>query len=77
MKVPFVNLGLQFQNLRDEIISKFEELSTKGSYILNAEVQGFEKNFAEYCGTRYAVGVGNCSDALTFSLIALDIGKGA
>ena len=76
MKVPFVNLGLQFQNLRDEIISKFEELSTKGSYILNAEVQRFEKNFAEYCGTRYAVGVGNGSDALSFSLLALDIGKG-
>ena len=76
MKVPFVNLGLQFQDLRDEIISKFEELSTKGSYILNAEVQEFEKNFAEYCGTRYAVGVGNGSDALSFSLLALGVGKG-
>ena len=75
MKVPFVNLGLQFQNLRDEIISKFEELSINGSYILNAEVQEFEQNFAEYCGTRYAVGVGNGSDALSFSLIALGVGK--
>ena len=76
MKVPFVNLGLQFQNLHDEIISKFEELSIKGSYVLNAEVQEFEKNFAEYCGTSFAVGVGNGSDALTFSLLALGIGKG-
>ena len=76
MKVPFVDLGLQFQNLRDEIMCKFEELSIKGSYILNAEVQEFEKNFAEYCGTRYAIGVGNGSDALSFSLLALGIGKG-
>jgi len=76
MKVPFVNLGLQFHNLQDEILSKFEELSKKGSYILNEELLEFENNFAKYCGTRYAVGVGNGSDALTFSLLALDIGEG-
>ena len=71
MKVPFVNLGLQFQTLRDKIISKFEELSTKGSYILDAEVEKFENNFAEYCGTRFAIGVGNGSDALFFILFVL------
>lgn len=76
MKVPFVNLGLQFQNLQDEITEKFVELSSTGAYVLGTEVAAFEERFAEYCGTRYAVGVGNGSDALTFSLLALGIGKG-
>ena len=76
MKVPFVNLGLQYQNLREEIISKFDEISKKGEYVLGNELLNFEKEFADYCGTKYSVGVGNGSDALSFSLKALNISKG-
>ena len=36
----------------------------------------FEESIAEYCGVKYALGLGNGSDALTFSLLSLDIGKG-
>jgi len=76
MKVPFVNLGLQFKNVQDEITEKFIELSSNGTYVLGTEVAEFEEQFAEYCGTSYAVGVGNGSDALIFSLLALGIGSG-
>ncbi len=76
IKVKFVNLGLQFQNLKEEIISKFEELSSKGAYVLTDELKIFEENFASFCGTKYAIGVGNCTDALFLSLKALGIGEG-
>ncbi len=76
MKVPFVNLGLQYKGLREEILGEFDEISMRGAYVLNSELREFEENFAQYCGMRFAIGVGNGSDALFFSLIALDIGAG-
>jgi len=75
-RVKFVDLGKQYMKLRKEIIPKFDEISKKGAYILSEEVEEFEKNFAEYCGTRYAIGVGNGSDALYMSLLSLGIGHG-
>ena len=76
MHVPFVNLGLQYQRLKHEIINKFDEISSNGSYVLGDEVEKFEKNFSNYCQTSYAIGVGNGSDALFFSLLALGINEG-
>jgi len=71
MKVPFVNLGLQYQSLKEQILEKFDEISERGEYVLSSELREFEENFAKYCGTRFAAGVGNGGDALFFSLIAL------
>ena len=38
MKIPFVNLGKQYLNLKSEIVSKFDEISKKGEYILGSEL---------------------------------------
>jgi len=72
--VKFVDLGKQYMSLRQEILDKFDEISNNGDYILSKEVSEFEENFAMYCGTKYAVGVGNGSDALYLSLLSLGIG---
>ena len=74
--VKFVDLGKQYLSLRKEIIDKFDEISTSGDYVLSNEVREFEKNFATYCGTKHAVGVGNGSDALYLSLLSLGVGPG-
>ena len=74
MKVPFVNLGLQYKKYRKKIIRKFDNLSKKGDYVLGNELFNFEKEFSKLCNTKYSVGLGNGSDALTFSLMALNIG---
>ena len=76
MNIPFVNPSLQYKALRKQILQKFDEISLTGNYILGKEVEDFEKNFAEYCGTSYAMGVGNGSDALTFSLLGLGVKPG-
>ncbi len=75
MEVQFVNLGLQYKELKEEILEKIDYISSRGSYVLSEEVENFEKNFAKYCGVKYSVGVGNGSDAIFFSLLSQNIGK--
>lgn len=55
---------------------KFSDVLDSGWFILGNEVKIFEKNYASYCGTKHAVGVASGLDAITFSLIALDLEKG-
>ena len=43
MKVPFVNIGLQYKFLKDEIISKLDQVLSQGEYILGKELEMFEK----------------------------------
>ena len=73
MKVDFVNPGLQFIELKDEIIQIFDEISSSGSYVLGEQVEKFEEKFANYCGPKYSIGIGNGSDACFFSILALNI----
>jgi dTDP-4-amino-4,6-dideoxygalactose transaminase len=47
-----------------------------GWYLLSTECEGFEREFATFCGADHCVGVANGLDALTLSLRALDIGPG-
>ncbi len=76
IRVPFVNLGLQYQGMRDQIIAEIDRISLAGQYIQSPDVEKFEKGFAHYCGTQDAVAVGNGGDALYFSLLAIDVGPG-
>jgi dTDP-3-amino-3,4,6-trideoxy-alpha-D-glucose transaminase len=48
----------------------------RGWFVLGPEVEAFETEFASACGARFAVGVGNGTDAITLALRALDIGHG-
>jgi len=74
--VKFVDLGRQYEGLRNEIVAKIDLLGRQGNYILGREVEEFERSFAAFCGTRYAVTVGNGSDALLLPLQALGVGLG-
>jgi dTDP-4-amino-4,6-dideoxygalactose transaminase len=76
MKVPFVALDRQFRSLRGELVSAFERVGASGIYIMGEELERFEAEAAAYCGTRFALGVANGSDALFLALKALGIGSG-
>jgi dTDP-4-amino-4,6-dideoxygalactose transaminase len=76
MKVPYISLGLQHKNIKASILESIGKLLDSGQFILGDETKLFEKNFAELCGTKYALGVGNGTDALFLSMLALGIGKG-
>ena len=74
MRVRFVNLGAQFDSLRDPILGAIERISHEGAYVLGEEVERFEQSFAQYCGVEYALGVANGTDALVLPMKALGIG---
>lgn len=76
MKVPFVNYSLQYRNLREDLDSEIKRVLESGDLILRKDVEDFEKNLAEFVGTKYAIGVNSCSDALIFSLIAAGVKGG-
>lgn len=76
MKVPFVSFRPMEQELGDKLYSAFERVFTNSWYIEGKEDELFEKSFADYCGARYCIGVGNGLDALTLILKALGIGEG-
>lgn len=76
MNVPFLDLRAPHQELRSEMQAAFERVLDAGWFILGKEVQGFEEEFARYCGVRHCVGVGNGLDALHLILRAYDIGDG-
>lgn len=76
MRVPFVSLDRQYRGLREQLIAEFDQVGLSGMYIMGEALERFEREAAEYCGTRYALGVANGSDALFLALKALDIGAG-
>jgi len=53
-----------------------EKVLNHSYFILGSESEKFEKKFAEYCNTKYAIGLNSGTDALYLTLIALNIGKG-
>ncbi|WP_434980530.1 DegT/DnrJ/EryC1/StrS family aminotransferase [Daejeonia sp. YH14] len=62
--IPYLDLKKINQPYEEIIPAISQKILESGWYILGKEVENFEKNFAEYCGTKYAVGVGNGLDAL-------------
>lgn len=76
MKIPFVTFLPMEKELNNDIREAFDRVFTRSWYIEGVEDESFEKAFAEYCGTKYCVGVGNGLDALMLVLKALGIGEG-
>lgn len=74
-QIPFVSFLPMERELNNEIRNAFERVFEHSWYIEGIEKESFEKKFADYCGTKYSVGVGNGLDALMISLKALGIGK--
>ena len=76
MGVPFLDLKLQYRLVKNEINANVQHVMDSCSFILGENVRFFEKDFASFCGTEYAVGVANGTDALRLALLACGIGKG-
>jgi dTDP-4-amino-4,6-dideoxygalactose transaminase len=67
------NINLQYH---EELTNCFDKVMNSGFYISGNELRGFEREFADYCGSQYCVGVGNGLDALTLTLRAWkELGK--
>lgn len=76
MKIPFVSFLPMEKELSDDIRASFNRVFTRSWYIEGIEDEAFERAFAEYCGAKYCIGVGNGLDALMLCLKAIDIEAG-
>lgn len=74
--IPFLDLKAAYAELRGEIDAAVARVLDSGWYILGAEVEAFEQEYAAYTGAAHCVGLANGLDALHLGLRALDIGPG-
>jgi dTDP-4-amino-4,6-dideoxygalactose transaminase len=76
MKVPFLDLKAQYESIRGEIAEAIQQVLDKTAFAGGPFVAQFEKEFAVFCDTRFAVGVGSGTDALWMALLGLGVGPG-
>ncbi|HUD46903.1 MAG TPA: DegT/DnrJ/EryC1/StrS family aminotransferase [Candidatus Baltobacteraceae bacterium] len=76
MKVEFYGHVRQYNNVKAEIDANIHEVIQSGQYVLGPMLKRFEGEFAAYSGTKHAIGVGNGTDAIWLTLMALGIGPG-
>lgn len=76
MAIPFLDLKAPYLELKEELDAVYQRVMDSGWYILGREVETFEQEFANYCGTQYSIGVGNGLEALHLILRAMEIGEG-
>ena len=74
--IKFNNFNTEYNFIKSEIDASISRVISSGWYILGIELSNFEKLFSKYLGANYCVGVGSGTDALTISLMSLNIGKG-
>ena len=75
-RVPFLDLNAHHAPLRAEFDQAIAEVIDSGAFAGGPFVAQFEKEFAAFCGSQHAIGVGNGTDALWLALLACGIGPG-
>jgi dTDP-4-amino-4,6-dideoxygalactose transaminase len=74
--IPFVDLRAQHASLRAELDAALRRVLDRGDFILGADVDAFEAEFAAYCGARHCIGVSSGTSALRLALEAAGVGPG-
>lgn len=76
MNIPMLDLSEQYNELKDEILEKLDEVMSSSQFILGNHVKEVENTIAEMSNTNHGIGVGNGSDAIHIALQAAGIGQG-
>ena len=75
MKIQFVDLKRMHEGISGPINDAIQKVVKQGDFILGKDVEAFEREFASYCGAKYAAGVSSGTDALRLILVAMGIGE--
>ena len=75
--IKFWDYKIFYKDNKKKILNLFDKTLLSGKLILGNEVEKFEKNFSKYIGVKYAVAVGNCTDAIFIALKVLNLKKGS
>lgn len=71
--IEFLSLKKTNEKYEKSLREAFDRVLSRGQYILGEECEAFEREFSEYIGTKYAIGVGNGLDALTLIINAMGL----
>lgn len=74
--IPFVDLKAQYLTIRDEIDTAIREVVQSCQFVLGEQVEGFESDFARFCGTEFALGVNSGTSALHLAMLAAGVEAG-
>lgn len=74
--IPLMDLWPVHSELQGELESAFSRVLKRGVFICGPELEAFEREWADYCGVKHAIGVSNGLDALVMIFRSLDIGEG-
>lgn len=75
MRVPFLDLKIQYESIKDEILVALQSVMDNTAFAGGKFVEQFENDFAAFCKCKHAIGVGNGTDALWTALLGLGVGK--
>jgi dTDP-4-amino-4,6-dideoxygalactose transaminase len=73
MKVPVLDLKAEYAQLRDEILPALDRVCQHSAFVQGEEVEAFEREFADFCGTKHCVAVSSGTAALHLGLLALGV----
>jgi dTDP-4-amino-4,6-dideoxygalactose transaminase len=73
MKVPVLDLKAEYDELRDEIMAALERVCQNSSFVMGPEVDAFEREFADFCGTKHCIALSTGTAALHLGLLALGV----
>jgi dTDP-3-amino-3,4,6-trideoxy-alpha-D-glucose transaminase len=76
LAVPFVRLDRDDPELLEDLLEEVRSVAADSAFILGRHVDAFEADFADYCESEHAVGVGSGTDALLLALRAVGVGPG-
>jgi len=74
--IAFLDLIGPHQELEKELVAVFQKALRTGAFVGGSMVEEFERSFADFCETRFAVGLNSGTDALRFALMAAGVGEG-
>jgi dTDP-4-amino-4,6-dideoxygalactose transaminase len=74
--IPFIDLKVQYESIKEEIEAAVRSTFASTQFALGKQVAAFEEEFAAYTGARYAVGVNSGTSALHLALLAAGVGPG-
>jgi dTDP-4-amino-4,6-dideoxygalactose transaminase len=75
-EVPFARMDCADPALLEELLGAVREVAEHGAFTLGHHVEAFEREFADYCESDFAVGVSSGTEALVLALRALEVGPG-